>query len=215
MNEQSAKDSLGEFVGAARAVAGHGLVVRGSGNLSCRLAEDRMLITATGSSMADLSEDQVAVCRISDGARSHGADPSKEIGFHAGVFRQRPDVNAVLHFQSPCATTLACRRPQVADFGVIPEIPYYIGPVAWVPYLLPGSRELADAVTDALLKHDLAMLRCHGQVVVARSLGEVIDKAAYFELACRVILGAGASLETISAEGVAELLRAKQASAGV
>ena len=198
---------MAEFVAAAHRVAEYGLVIGGSGNLSWRVNNGLMLLTTTGSWMAGLSRSQVAVCRIKDELSLNGKKPSKEIGFHAGVLRERADVNVVLHFQSPCATVLACRKPQVTNFSVIPEMPYYIGPVATVPYLSPGTNELAEAVTSAMQRHDLAILRNHGQVVVDADIDQAIAKAAYFELACRIILQAQGQVQFLSADAIADQRR--------
>ncbi|MDD4873272.1 MAG: class II aldolase/adducin family protein [Kiritimatiellae bacterium] len=200
-----------EFITAAHNVAAQGLVVGGSGNMSWRVNDGLMLITTTASSMAGLSEKDVAVCRIEDGVTLNMKKPSKEIGFHAGILRKRADVNAVLHFQSPWATTIACRNPQIKNFYVIPEIPYYIGPVSVVPYLIPGSKQLADAVTSALMKHEMAILRNHGQVVVGLNLDQVIANAVYFEMACHVILGTGGKVQYMSKSDIADLRREGQA----
>jgi ribulose-5-phosphate 4-epimerase/fuculose-1-phosphate aldolase len=210
--EKVSDKHLEEFIAVAHRVAEYGLVLCASGNLSWRVDHELMLITETNSWMENISKDQVALCRIEDGAPLNGKKPSKEIGFHAGILRGRADVNVVLHFQSPCATTVACIEPEVENFFVIPEIPYYIGPVAVVPYLVPGSRELAQAVTSAIKEHDLAILRNHGQVAVGESLDEAIEKAAYFELACKIILGAGGRIQPLSSQAVAHLRQARQAS---
>src|SRR4030042_2086494 len=186
--ENISEKCLQEFVAAARRVAEHGLVLCSSGNLSWRLDDEHMLITMTDSWMSTMSKDQIAVCRAADGAILNGKQPSKEIHFHAAILHERSDVNAVLHFQSPYATTLSCRELQVEDFSVIPEIPYYIGPVAVVPYLTPVSHQLASAVTSAMKQHDLAILRNHGLVAVGKTIDDVIAKAAFFELACKIIL---------------------------
>ena len=77
-----------------------------------------------------------------------------------------------------------------------------------IPYLPPGSPELAEAVTAAIKEHDLAILRNHGQVTVGKNFNEVIEKAAYFELACKIILKAGSDVQLLSREAVANLLRA-------
>ncbi len=196
-----------EFIHAARRMAEYGLVLCGSGNLSWRLDNERMLITTSNSWMAHLSKENVAVCRIADCALLNGDKASKEVRFHAAILHDRPDIDVVLHFQSPHATTLACRLPQVENFFVIPEIPYYIGPVASVPYLTPGTPGLAEAVTSAIKKHDLAVLRNHGQVTVGKTFNGVIEKAMYFELACRIILDGGDGVKPLSSEAVADLRR--------
>ena len=202
---------LGEFIAGAHRVAEKGLVVCGSGNLSWRLNDGLMLVTARNSWMDNLDTDDVALCRIKDAALVEGPEPSKEIGFHAGILQQRAEVEVVLHFQSPCATTLACRQPAIEDFAVIPEIPHYIGAVAEVAFLAPGSRELADAVVAAMLTHELVMLRNHGQVVVGASFELALAKAMYFELACKVILGAGEQVGFMPEEAVAAERRTGQA----
>jgi len=196
---------LQAFVAAARRVAEHDLVLCSSGNLSWRVDDERMLITTTDSWMSTLSEDQIAVCRVADGTILNGKQSSKEIGFHAGILKERSDVNVVLHYQSPYATTLSCREGQVEDFSVIPEIPYYIGPVAVVPYFTPGSHELADAITSAMKQHDVAILRNHGLVAVGETLDDVITKAVFFELACKIILHAGQRVQVLSKDAIAEL----------
>jgi ribulose-5-phosphate 4-epimerase/fuculose-1-phosphate aldolase len=159
-----------------------------SGNASQRYDEERMLATATGARLADLSPDQVAVCRVADGVSLNQKRPTVEIALHAGVLRARPDAAVVLHFQSPCATTVACRRGPQPDFDVIPEMPFHVGPVAGVPYLAPGTAELAEAVAAAAARHDLVVLGNHGAVCVGRDFRDAIQKAEFFELACEILL---------------------------
>ena len=137
--------------------------------------------------------------------RTRTHSPSVESRFHAGILRERPGVDAVLHFQSPCATVLACCELAGVDFAVIPEIPYYIGPVAIVPYLPPGSPELAEAVVEAMTRHGLAVLQNHGQVVAGKTLDDAIQKAAFFELACEVVLRGGEGVRPLPREAVAHL----------
>lgn len=213
--EQATTEQLNAFVTAARRVAEYGLVLCGSGNLSWRVGADRMLATSTGSWMANLTAGDVALCRIADGTSLNAVKPTKEVGFHAGALRERVDVNVVLHFQSPYATMVACRQPEVQNFDIIPELPHYIGPIAVVPFLTPGSRELADAVTAALRGHQLAILRNHGQVVVGNSFDRALARATHFEFACRTILGAGENAQFLSAEASADLRRSGTASQGV
>jgi len=184
-------DHYDMFIHACVTVGAHGLAHCSSGNLSWRVNDEHMLISASRSWLSDVSNEDVSVCRISDGECVHGPKPSVETVFHAGILRRRPDVSVVLHFQTPFATTLACKAPETVNYNVIPEIPYYIGAVGFVPYLPPGSRELADAVTESMRTHDLAQMANHGQVTVGTGFPEVIQKAVFFELACEIIVRGG------------------------
>lgn len=204
---------LDEFVSAARRVAQHGLVLCGSGNLSWRVDDECMLITATRSWLGELTKDQVAICGMRDGVSLNGIAPSIEIGFHRAILRDRRDIHVVLHFQSPSATVLACGGEHAYDdLFVIPEIPYYVGPVSVVPYMDPGSAELAAAVTSAMREHDVAILRNHGQVAAGKDLRDAFQKAVYFELAASIRLRAGENLQRLPQAGVEALYRARRAS---
>lgn len=201
---------IDQFVEACRDVAAHGLIRCSSGNLSWRVGKDLMLIKASRSWMARATRDDVVACRISDGTALRGERPSAEIGFHAGILGTRSDVHVVLHFQTPCATALACSAGEDVDYFVIPEIPFYIGPIGAVPYSTPGSSQLAEAVVSAMQDHDLAQLRNHGQVTVAGDFAHAIQNAEFFELACEIILRAGKRLVPMSEADAGELLALKR-----
>jgi len=200
------KAKLDAFLGACYTTARHGMVRCSSGNLSQRLDKERMLATSSRSWMGTLTHEQVSVCRIRDAKLLDGPKPTVEIGIHAGILHARPDVNTVLHFQSPCATTLACRRQKDINYFVIPEIPFYIGPVGYVPYLTPGTPELAHVVVEAMRKHDLVVLGNHGQVTAASDFEHALQNAEFFELACRIILYGGKAVKPIPEAQVRELL---------
>ena len=196
---------LDEFAEGCRQVAAHGLVRCGSGNLSWRLGADRMLIKSSRSWLGEMTRDAIALCRISDGKPLTDITPSIEIGFHAGILRRRREMNVVLHFQTPYATALGCMRRKTIKYFVIPEAPYYLGPVAKVPYLPPGSHSLSEAVTSAMQTHDIVQLRNHGQVTVGKDFRQVIQNAVYFELACEILCHAGKQARAMSAKAAQNL----------
>lgn len=183
-----------------------GLMRCSSGNMSKRVDRERMVVTATRTWMADIETDQIVLCRIADGEVLNDRKPSVETVFHAGILRERTDIEVVLHFQTPAATAFACRDDlEGTDFYIIPEIPYYIGPIAIVPYLMPGSPELARAVVDAMREHNLAILRNHGLVTVGRDYDDAIQRAAFFELACEILLHAGEHAAPLNAQAAKAL----------
>ena len=132
--------------------------------------------------------------------------PSVEMGFHAGILQSRTEVNVVLHFQTPCATALASRQIENVNYFVIPEVPFYIGPVARVGYSQPGSEILAKAVTGAMRTHDMVTIANHGQVTVADNFAHAIQKASFFELACEIIVHGSDKLAPLSCRAAQHLL---------
>ena len=199
-----------EFAAGCRQVAAQGLVRCSSGNLSWRIGADRMLIKSSRSWLGEMTRDAIAVCRISDGKPLTAITPSVEIGLHAGILRRRREMNVVLHFQTPFATTLACSRRKAINYAVIPELPFYLGPIAEVLFLPPGSRALAEAVALAMQTHDLVQLRNHGQVTVGKDFRQAIQNGVFFELACEILCHAGKAARAMSTKAAQSLYAAHQ-----
>lgn len=185
------KALISEFVRQAHRVGDAGLTICSSGNLSWRVGE-QVLVSGTGSWVPNLTDDRVSVVKLSTGEVLNGVRPSMESTFHLGVMRQRPDVNVVLHFQSPYATTVACMSPQPANFNVTAEVPIHVGrEIPVIPFYRPGSPELAKAVMEAMKEHNSILLAKHGQVVCGKDFDQAFERAMFFEMACRTVLLAG------------------------
>lgn len=201
------------FAQAAHKAAQYNLVQCSSGNLSWRVTPDKAMLSASGAWLAELTTDQIALCDLASGQCVNRVKPTCEAGFHLGILNARPDMNVVLHFQTPYATALACGEPEKVDFNVIIEIPLYIKHIAVVDYNTPGSTELADAVIQALSDTctHMVILKNHGLVTVGTTFDNAIQKAAFFELACQIRLtnpiattlppDAAAHLRSLSQEG--------------
>lgn len=175
-----------QFVAQAHRVGELGLTICSSGNLSWRIG-DEALISGTGSWVPSLREDQVSVCEVTTGKVLNGVRPSMESVFHLGVMRQREDVSVVLHFQSPYATQIACSAVRPQSYNVTAEIPLHVGRVIpEIPFYRPGSPELAEAVVNALKERNSALMLKHGQVVCGKDFDDVIQRAMFFEMACRI-----------------------------
>ncbi len=177
-----------EFIRQAHRVGDAGLTVCSSGNLSWRIGEEA-LVSGTGSWVPSLPKEKVAQVKIATGETLNGVKPSMESGFHLGVLRERPDVNVVLHFQSPCATAVSCMKQKPENFNVTAEVPCHVGrEIPIIPYFRPGSPELAAAVIAAMKEHNSILLTNHGQVVCGKDFDQAFERAMFFEMACRIII---------------------------
>lgn len=191
-----------EFVAQAHRVGELGLTICSSGNLSWRIG-DQALVSGTGSWVPSLREDQVSVCDVATGKVLNGVKPSMESVFHLGVMRQREDVGVVLHFQSPYATQVACSEVRPKSYNVTAEIPLHVGRVIpEIPFYRPGSPELAEAVVNALKERNSALMLKHGQVVCGKDFDDVIQRAMFFEMACRICVLADMKPNVLTEEEV-------------
>lgn len=186
------QEQIDKFIEQAHRVGKERLQLCSSGNLSWRVKDNVALVSGTGSWLPRLAEENVAVCDISTGMRIDGPKPSMESVFHLGVLRRRKDMNVVLHFQSEFATIVSCMENKPENFNVVAEVPCYCGKdIPVIPYYRPGSKELAEAVTEALTDHDCVLMSKHGQAVCGKDFDDAFQKAVFFELACSIIVRAG------------------------
>ena len=193
-----------EFIYWAHQTAAKGLLNCSSGNLSHRLDETCMLISQTGTWLENITTEQVSALNLADGSYLNSVSPSGEWKLHQAVYNRCSDAKVILHFQSPYATILACSN-EIPDYNAIIEIPVYIGKVSHLPFLMPGSEQLADAVAAEAIESNLIQMANHGQVAIGRNYKEVVEKAVFFEFCCRVIVGAANNYKPIFAEELPQL----------
>ncbi|MBD5242224.1 MAG: class II aldolase/adducin family protein [Barnesiella sp.] len=198
-------EQIETFVGYARKVGQAELTICSSGNLSWRIG-DEVLISGTGSWVPELTPDKVAVCRLSDGEVLNGVKPSMESVFHMGVMRKRPEVNVVLHFQSPYATAVACMDNPPANLNFTAEVPIHVGnPIPMIPYFRPGSPELAEQVVKEMTHCNSVILRKHGQVVCGSDFNQAFERAMFFEMACRIAVLNGNNINPLTPAEISDL----------
>lgn len=199
------KSYIKEFIEQAHRCGHDKLMLCSSGNLSLRVG-NKIILSGTGSWLPTITEDKIAIVDIETGESLNGVKPSMESGFHLGILRQRTDCDVVFHFQSEAATTIACMKNKPTNFNVIAEIPCHIGSnIPQIPYCRPGSKELADAVVDALKENNLVLLTNHGVVLCAQNFEKAYEMASFFELACKIIVNAGGHYTTLTEQDIADL----------
>ena len=124
-------------------------LVRGSGgNVSARLDERTMLITASGLTLGDTTLENIVKVNL-ETRRWEAREPfipSKEFHFHIEIYQARPDVNAIVHCHPPCATAYAVRR---IDIPYVTDAAFKQPPMPHVSFSPSGSAELARKVREA------------------------------------------------------------------
>ncbi|MBK9359518.1 MAG: class II aldolase/adducin family protein [Bacteroidales bacterium] len=197
-------DGLDLFAQWARESGNLGLVSCSSGNLSHRIDNGSMLISGTGTWLPYLCNDQIAHMSIDSDESYNTVKPSGEFRLHREIYRKRKDIDTILHFQSPSATTVAC-MDLIPDYNVIIEVPVYIGRIGHINYISPGSEELADKASEVMMEADLLQLANHGQVVCGTGFRDTIQKAVFFELACSILLKSNFNAKPLSLENIKQL----------
>lgn len=177
--ERQALVKFGQKMLASQLTTGAG------GNLSlCDREQGLVAITPSGIEYFDLQPEDVVVVDL-DGQIVEGeCKPSSELGFHLALYRQRPDIAAVVHTHSVYATTIACLNWE------IPPVHYLIGfsghKVPLAPYATFGTEQLAANLTAAIGDYNAVLLANHGLVTVGPTLGRAFAAAEEIELVARI-----------------------------
>jgi 3-dehydro-4-phosphotetronate decarboxylase len=159
-----------------------------AGNVSHRLEGERCLISASGTNLGRMEVDDWVDCSLND-EEAYSRRPSKELPMHAAVYRQRPEIQAVLHGAPFYATLAACSDLELPGNLFVENI-YYLERVGRVPYHHPGSSALAQAVEEKASTANILLLENHGVLVYDTSLAEAMMALRTLEIVSRMVLEA-------------------------
>lgn len=165
----------------------HKLAWGNAGNISVRTDVDRYLITASGTFLGELNDNDFVECGFNDEViNPMGKKPSKEIHMHRAIYESRPDIGAVLHASPFYSTLVACSNVSVPS-NLFVETMYYLEKIARVPYYHPGSIELGEEVGKKAISANILFLENHGVLVYDINLKEARMALQTLEMACRMI----------------------------
>lgn len=115
-----------------------------SGNLSVRLDQNRLLVTPTGASKYLVRSGDMVVVDL-DGRQKEGTRrATSELGMHLAFYREREDVQAVIHAHPPVATAFACAG-WALDELICQEAAMTLGRYRWRGMQRPGRTMLRRA----------------------------------------------------------------------
>jgi L-fuculose-phosphate aldolase len=181
-----------DIVEVGRRMYARGYTASNDGNISVRLGTDRLLMTPKGVCKGFMTPDMMCITDL-DGRKLQGdRDPSSEMLMHLEVYRQRPDVTAVVHAHPPIATGFAVAGIPL-DRAVLAEVVTTLGSVPIAEYATPSTLELPAAVSKFIKAHDGMLLANHGALTVGAELFqayfkmETIEHFAHISLVARLL----------------------------
>jgi L-fuculose-phosphate aldolase len=196
-----------QLIAAGRYLLENDLAWGNAGNISARLSPERYLITASGTRLGELNDDDFVECAF-DAPLSGGRKPSKETPMHRAIYEQRPEVGAVLHASPFYSTLIACVNIQLPGDLFVEDM-YYLERVARVGYFHPGSAALGEAVYAKARQANILLLENHGVLVYDTSIQEALNGLHTLEMVGRMLItarGAGVQLRSLPASTVADFL---------
>ena len=165
-----------------------GMVASNDGNISVKLNDNEFLCTPTGVSKGFMTPEYI--CKVdADGKvleANPGFKPSSEIKMHMRVYKERPDVNAVVHAHPMYATGFAIAGIPLTQ-PIMPEAVISLGAVPIAEYGTPSTEEIPDAISKYLQSYDAVLLENHGALSFSASLLNAYHKMESVEFYAKLL----------------------------
>ena len=151
-----------------------------NGHASIRLDDGRMLINIGSCQRSKLTTADICTIdmegQVVDGAMGK---PPLEFHLHAGIYRARPDVKAIVHAHPKWSTYLTMTGTAYAPVYAQGSLVYPV-PVLDSPNSI-NNRVMADQLAATLGDRPAALMKSHGAVTVGKSIVEAFVLANYME----------------------------------
>jgi len=176
-----------EIVRYGRMLHQRGFVAAMDGNLSVRLAGNRILVTPTGVSKGAMRPADLVTVDL-EGHRVTGRrNVTSEIGMHLLIYRLRPDIQAIVHAHPPTATGFAAAGLALTE-PLVCEVVIGLGCIPLARYGTPGTSELAQSLEPYVPKYDAILMSNHGVVTYADTLEHAYMKMETVEHFAQIAL---------------------------
>ncbi len=186
MTEQSLRSDI---IKVCKRLYDKEFVTAQDGNVSARLSENRFLMTPSGFCKADLSENDLIICNLKGEKVSGKHSVTSEAPMHLEAYKQRPDVNAVVHAHPTVTTALSLAGVSLARC-VLPEVILSLGSIPMAKYATPTTPEGAEVIKDLIKKHDAIVLDRHGSLTVGTDVWSAYFKLEKIEHTAKITLAA-------------------------
>ena len=183
-----------DIVEIGRRIWLRGYVAANDGNISVRMGPDEFLATPTGVSKGFMTPEMLIKVNGRGDRIAGDLKPSSEIKMHLGVYRERMDINAVVHAHPPTSTAFAVAGIPLSKC-VLPEVIITLGGIPLTEYGTPSTEEIPNAISKYLKDHNAFLLENHGALTLGTDVFnayhrmETMEHFAVISLAARQLGG--------------------------
>jgi L-fuculose-phosphate aldolase len=150
-----------------------------NGHCSIRAGDNRMFINIGSCQRSLLTVADICTIDFDGNVLEGNGKPPLEFHLHAGVYKARPDVKAVVHAHPKWSTFLTMvgepYRPVYAQGSLVWPMPVLDSPNSI------NNPAMAKRLADTLGERPAAMMKSHGAVTVGRDIVEAFVLANYLE----------------------------------
>lgn len=163
------------------------LVAGNDGNISVRLAPDRILCTPTLICKGFMTPDDLCIVDLAGAQIAGRRKLTSEIRLHLEIYRGDAQAGAVIHCHAPHATAFAIANEPIPS-GISPEMELFLGQVPMSEYKTPGTQEFAATIRPFIGHANTVVLANHGIVCWAVELERAYWQAEILDQYCRTLI---------------------------
>lgn len=157
-----------------------------SGNISARYKLG-MLITKSGSSNGYLCADDIVYTDLEGKSLEKGKKPSSEKFLHIEIYKQRPDINYIIHVHAPYLSSFASAGKDLMS-PIMAENVFYFGGIPLAEYALPSTMDLVEKTVKYFNEYDAVLMANHGFIVGSKTIEDAYMKLELAESYAQVVL---------------------------
>ncbi len=157
------------------------------GNVSARDRESGLVvIKPSGVMYEDLRPEDHVVIDLEGDIREGELKPSSDTASHLYIYRNRPDINGIVHTHSPYATAFAALGKPIPVYltAIADE---FGGPIPCAGFALIGGEEIGQQVVEHIGDSPAVLLKNHGVFTVGATVRDAVKAAVMVEDVARAV----------------------------
>jgi len=176
---------------AAKRMYDRGLVEGTAGNVSGRVAPDRVVVTPSSIGYQAMTLEDLVLVDLDGTVVAGTRSPTSEKALHLECYRSYAEVQGVVHCHAKYASMFAVAHRNIPA-GIDEFVIYIGGDVPCAEYRQSGSDGLATEVASHLKDRSAALMANHGMVCVGKSVDDALHSAMVVEHNAQIMWGAEA-----------------------
>lgn len=176
-----------EVAGFMRRLYECGLTTTSGGNISLRISDEIFAITPSATDKGRMKWKEVGIMSIFGENLTPELKPSIEAEMHISVYKKKKEISAIIHAHPVFASSFTAMKCTI-NTNLTAEATAILHNPVLVPYALMGTTDLANIVSENILKSEILLLENHGILTAGTTLLQAFDRIEVLENAAKMTL---------------------------
>jgi len=138
-----------------------------SGNISFKLSDDEIFITPSFVDKSQIKKEDI--CIIDINGKFIKGKPSSEYKMHLFIYRNRKEINNVIHSHPPNISAISCLKIKKLP-ALLSEFFIMLGSLPKAKYAIPSTKEVGKSLFPFINKTNSIIISNHGLVCYSNDL---------------------------------------------